>query len=168
MARAAERPNRYFTFLRRLRAEGRSNMYGAIPYLAAAFGVDRNEAFRIICEWIDSQEALSADSAVPKASVPAERAAAPTLFDPVHAANAAAVAEPAVGVEAAVASKRARRKPATRKAVKQRKPEEARANPKAAQPVKQRPTAPAAAPVRSRPRAAARKKPPHPSDSRAA
>ena len=45
MARAVERPNRYFTFLRRLRADGRSNMYGAIPYLAAAFGIDRNESF---------------------------------------------------------------------------------------------------------------------------
>ena len=41
MARTVERPNRYFAFLRRLRAGGRSNMYGAIPYLAAAFGIDR-------------------------------------------------------------------------------------------------------------------------------
>lgn len=56
MKKRAERPNRYFSYLRRLRAGGRSNMYGAVPYLAAAFGLDRNESFRIICEWIDAQE----------------------------------------------------------------------------------------------------------------
>lgn len=50
-----ERPNPYFTFLRRLRAGGRSNMYGAIPYLTAAFGCNRDEAFRIVCEWLDTQ-----------------------------------------------------------------------------------------------------------------
>lgn len=48
---------RCFTFLRRLRAGGRSNMYGAIPYLAAAFGVDREQAFRIVCEWLDAERA---------------------------------------------------------------------------------------------------------------
>jgi hypothetical protein len=50
--------NRYFAFLRRLRAGGRSNMYGAIPYLAAAFGLDREQAFRIVCEWLDAEKAV--------------------------------------------------------------------------------------------------------------
>jgi hypothetical protein len=52
-----ERPraNRYHTFLKRLHAGGRSNMYGAIPYLMAAFDVDREAAFRIVCEWVDQQ-----------------------------------------------------------------------------------------------------------------
>jgi hypothetical protein len=50
-----DRPNPYFTFLRRLRAGGRSNMYGAIPYLIAAFGCNRDDAFRIVCEWLDTQ-----------------------------------------------------------------------------------------------------------------
>ncbi len=52
-----ERPraNRYQTFLKRLRAGGRSNMYGAIPYLMDAFALDRAEAFRIVCEWVDQQ-----------------------------------------------------------------------------------------------------------------
>lgn len=81
MARSVERPNRYFTFLRRLRAEGRSNMYGAIPYLAAAFGIDRSESFRIICEWIDSQETI-ADLPVRKSVARMQPADAPTLFDP--------------------------------------------------------------------------------------
>lgn len=46
---------RYFAFLRRLRAKGRSNMYGAIPYLMRAFDLDRERAFAIICEWLDVQ-----------------------------------------------------------------------------------------------------------------
>jgi hypothetical protein len=49
------RTGRYHTFLKRLRAKGRSNMYGAIPYLMSAFGIDRERAFRIVCEWLDSQ-----------------------------------------------------------------------------------------------------------------
>ena len=85
MPRTVERPNRYFTFLRRLRADGRSNMYGAIPYLAAAFGIDRSESFRIICEWIDSQEHAVPDAAPKRTVVRAERMEEPTLFDPVAA-----------------------------------------------------------------------------------
>jgi len=42
-------------FLRRLRAGGRSNMYGAIPYLMNAFSIDRESAFRIVCDWVDQQ-----------------------------------------------------------------------------------------------------------------
>jgi hypothetical protein len=30
-------------------------MYGAIPYLMEAFALDRAEAFRIVCEWVDEQ-----------------------------------------------------------------------------------------------------------------
>ena len=51
------RPNRYHAFLKRLHAGGRSNMYGAIPYLMDAFALDRAEAFRIVCEWVDQQRA---------------------------------------------------------------------------------------------------------------
>jgi hypothetical protein len=47
---------RFHTFLRRLRANGRSNMYGAVPYLMRAFSLDRDTAFRVICEWLDAQE----------------------------------------------------------------------------------------------------------------
>jgi hypothetical protein len=56
---------RYFSFLRRLRAGGRSNMYGAIPYLVARFGIDRETAFRVVCEWIDRQAVE--DAALPVA-----------------------------------------------------------------------------------------------------
>lgn len=52
-----DRNARYHAFLRRLRAGGRSNMYGAIPYLMSAFALDRESAFRIVCEWVDRQVA---------------------------------------------------------------------------------------------------------------
>jgi hypothetical protein len=56
MKHGSGEPNaRYFAFLRRLRAGGRSNMYGAIPYLVARFAIDRDTAFRLVCEWIDRQ-----------------------------------------------------------------------------------------------------------------
>ena len=54
---AGPRPNRFHRFLRRLSAGGRSNMYGAIPYLMQAFALDRESAFRIVCEWVDQQQA---------------------------------------------------------------------------------------------------------------
>jgi hypothetical protein len=41
----------------RLRAGGRSNMYGAIPYLMHAFSLDREAAFRVVCEWVDLEAA---------------------------------------------------------------------------------------------------------------
>ena len=30
-------------------------MYGAVPYLMKAFGLDRTTAFGIVCEWLDRQ-----------------------------------------------------------------------------------------------------------------
>jgi hypothetical protein len=50
---------RFNSFLRRLRAGGRSNMYGAIPYLMRRFDLDREAAFRVICDWIDAQDAAA-------------------------------------------------------------------------------------------------------------
>jgi hypothetical protein len=47
---------KYFAFLRRLQAKGRSNMYGAVPYLMRAFGLERERAFAVVCEWIDLQQ----------------------------------------------------------------------------------------------------------------
>jgi hypothetical protein len=58
----------FFRFLRKLRAEGRSNMYGAVPYLMRFFGLDRERAFQIVCEWIDQQVELSSDAAPPAKS----------------------------------------------------------------------------------------------------
>lgn len=49
--------HRFHSFLRRLRAGGRSNMYGAVPYLMRRFALDRDRAFRVICDWVDAQDA---------------------------------------------------------------------------------------------------------------
>jgi hypothetical protein len=48
----------FFRFLRRLKADGRTNMYGAVPYLMNTFSLDRDTAFRIVCEWLDQQDNL--------------------------------------------------------------------------------------------------------------
>ena len=48
-------PARYDRFLRQLRADGRTNMYGAVPYLMKAFNLDREAAFRVVCHWLDQQ-----------------------------------------------------------------------------------------------------------------
>jgi hypothetical protein len=45
-----------FRFLRQLRADGRTNMYGAVPYLMKTFNLDRDAAFAIVCQWLDQQE----------------------------------------------------------------------------------------------------------------
>jgi hypothetical protein len=71
MKKVRSEPNaRYFSFLRRLRADGRSNMYGAIPYLVARFAIDRDTAFRVVCEWVDRQAAEETASAVSLPSRP--------------------------------------------------------------------------------------------------
>ena len=44
-------------------------MYGAIPYLMQAFTLDRETAFRIVCDWVDQQQAEAApgsDGASPR------------------------------------------------------------------------------------------------------
>jgi hypothetical protein len=46
---------RFFRYLRRLRAGGRTNMYGAVPYLMKAFDLDRASAFAVVCDWLDQQ-----------------------------------------------------------------------------------------------------------------
>ena len=127
-------------------------MYGAIPYLAAAFGIDRNESFRIVCEWIDGQEALTGEPAIPKSAIPAERAATPTLFDPVPVLKAPETARGSSGPRK------------SRTPVKQREQK-----PRASAPKKRvaaAPGKPVAVPPK-KPNASPPKKPGKPSDSRA-
>ncbi len=45
----------FFRYLRRLRAGGRTNMYGAVPYLMKTFNLDRASAFAVVCDWLDRQ-----------------------------------------------------------------------------------------------------------------
>jgi hypothetical protein len=72
-----DRVQRFHSFLRRLRAGGRSNMYGAVPYLMRRFDLDRDTAFRVVCDWVDAQDAAELVGAVTGAaeSRPAERTA---------------------------------------------------------------------------------------------
>jgi hypothetical protein len=50
---------KYFAFLRRLQAQGRNNMYGAVPYLMRTFNLNREQAFAVVCEWIDLQATVA-------------------------------------------------------------------------------------------------------------
>ena len=43
---------KYSDFLRELRDSGRTNMFGAKPYLQQEFGLDRKEASAILCQWM--------------------------------------------------------------------------------------------------------------------
>lgn len=38
-------------------------MYGAIPYLMHAFELDRETAFRVVCDWVDRQAESAAETA---------------------------------------------------------------------------------------------------------
>jgi hypothetical protein len=40
-------------------------MYGAIPYLMRTFALDRETAFRVVCEWEDAQAAERSDPGAP-------------------------------------------------------------------------------------------------------
>jgi hypothetical protein len=42
-------------------------MYGAVPYLMDAFAIDRDQAFRIVCEWLDLESASVPDQGSPPA-----------------------------------------------------------------------------------------------------
>jgi hypothetical protein len=65
-----DRLQRFHNFLRRLRAGGRSNMYGAVPYLMRRFDLDRETAFRVVCDWVDAQDAAELVGAVTEESTP--------------------------------------------------------------------------------------------------
>jgi hypothetical protein len=67
------RGNRFFPFLRRMKAGGRTNMYGAVPYLMNAFGLDRNAAFQVVCEWMDRQAEPAEQTSKPLAAGQAGR-----------------------------------------------------------------------------------------------
>ena len=60
--RGADPETQYFRFLNRLRAAGRTNMYGAVPYLMRAFGLERATAFEVVCRWVDAFEVRRAEA----------------------------------------------------------------------------------------------------------
>ena len=44
--------NKYWIYLENLRRSGETNMYGAAPWLEAAFGMSRREAIKILSDWM--------------------------------------------------------------------------------------------------------------------
>ena len=48
-----------FTYLEGLRQSGVTNMFGAGPYLEREFGLDRNEAAKVLLDWMKSYERVS-------------------------------------------------------------------------------------------------------------
>lgn len=46
--------NKYWIYLEELRRSGKTNMFGATPYLMAAFGLKRNEAVQILADWMQN------------------------------------------------------------------------------------------------------------------
>ena len=62
---------KYYDFLERLRQSGDTNMFGAPPYLQAAFGLGRAESIQIVSAWMNGHnnpelilEGPSADKSV--------------------------------------------------------------------------------------------------------
>ena len=43
-------------YLERLRRSGRTNMFGAAPYLANYFNIDKYEARKILSEWMQTYD----------------------------------------------------------------------------------------------------------------
>lgn len=43
----------YFEFLEELRESGKTNMFGAAPYLMVEFGLDKREATEILMQWFE-------------------------------------------------------------------------------------------------------------------
>jgi hypothetical protein len=76
MKAESERRKAYFRFLRRLKADGRTNMYGAVPYLMSRFGLSREHAFGVVCEWLDQQAATDPHAPTPRPRKPPRRRAA--------------------------------------------------------------------------------------------
>lgn len=44
--------NKYWIYLENLRRSGVTNMYGAGPYLEQRFGLSRNDARKILIDWM--------------------------------------------------------------------------------------------------------------------
>lgn len=49
--------NEHWIFLEKLRRSGETNMYGATPYLVAEFGMSRQEANKVLTDWMSNYNA---------------------------------------------------------------------------------------------------------------
>lgn len=52
--RASEHEVMVCEYLNQLRAEGSTNMFGAVPYIATIFGIDRPEAKKLLVIWMNN------------------------------------------------------------------------------------------------------------------
>jgi len=57
--------NKYWIYLENLRKSGITNMFGASPYLADAFGLERKDAQRILADWMRNYDPADYDIIVP-------------------------------------------------------------------------------------------------------
>ena len=46
--------NKYWIYLEELRRSGVTNMYGAAPYLQEEFGLECDEAIKILADWMEN------------------------------------------------------------------------------------------------------------------
>ena len=44
--------NKYYIFLEKLRRSGKTNMYGAVPYIQEEFNLDYNNAKKVLVDWM--------------------------------------------------------------------------------------------------------------------
>jgi hypothetical protein len=56
-----EDKTKYLEFLDELRESGRTNMFGAVPFLQSRFGLSRREATAILAEWMETFAARHPD-----------------------------------------------------------------------------------------------------------
>ena len=48
--------NKYWIYLEELRRSGVTNMFGATPYLMEEFGLEKNEARKILIDWMNNYD----------------------------------------------------------------------------------------------------------------
>ena len=53
--------SKYWIFLEELRRSGVTNMFGAVPYIEARFGVSRDEASKILVDWMRNYDPADYD-----------------------------------------------------------------------------------------------------------
>lgn len=58
MEKYTEQQIEYFKYLEELRKSGETNMFGAAPYLAKEFGIDKRTAQNILAEWMENYDEI--------------------------------------------------------------------------------------------------------------
>ena len=54
----------YYEYLEGLRQSGVTNMFGAAPFIQEAFGLNRNEARKVLASWMQNYELLIKDKII--------------------------------------------------------------------------------------------------------